>query len=56
MKESPYLAETSASEGWRQSAELFADERVGRHLFQTAWTWGAAHIIDQCSRGKLVIL
>jgi hypothetical protein len=23
-------------EGWRQRAELFADKRVGRHLFQTA--------------------
>jgi hypothetical protein len=43
-------------ERWRQIAELFVDERGGRHLFQTAWTWGAAHIIDQCSRGKLVIL
>jgi hypothetical protein len=43
-------------EGWRQRAELFVDQRFGRHLFQTAWTWGAAHIIDQCSRGKLIIL
>ena len=43
-------------EHWRERAKLFADQRMGRDLFHAAWTWGAAHIIDQCSRGKLVIL
>ena len=43
-------------EQWRERAELFAEGRMGRDLFHAAWTWGAAHIIDQCSRGKLVIL
>jgi hypothetical protein len=42
-------------EQWRQRAEFFASERLGHDLFHAAWTWGAAHIIDQCSRGKLLI-
>jgi hypothetical protein len=49
------LDECLKCEGWRQKAEFFSNERLGRDLFVVAWTWGAAHIIDQCSRGKLLI-
>jgi hypothetical protein len=44
------------SEEWRRKAELFSSQRDGHDLFFAAWTWGVAHIIDQCSRGKLLIL